>query len=322
MSLRTNKVDEAFYEIISAFDFDGTSRLTGQSETDFTVSFYLDGAEVTAPDFSISEIGTDTGEYILTVTNGFDTVGYWMVSILIEDTEDVHRVDVEVRAKDIDDIYSVVASGFGSESVIITLVDTLNSDAPIEGARVNVWNSSGSTFLTFGNTDADGQLSVSLDSGDYLFKFFKAGVSIDDETLTISDSDSVQNFTIEAASLSVTAPSSPNLCRIYADFIDQGGSAVEGFIVSVANLFDPTSSAGLSVVDSHDTHSSNSEGHVEFDVVIGATVKISLVTTGLTRDITVPDQATANLFDLLGNATDPFQVVEDTSNPFVVVSVG
>lgn len=322
MSLRTNKVDEAFYEIISAFDFDGVSRLTGQATSDFTVSFYKDGAEITAPSHTIVEIGTDTGEYALTVSDGFDSVGYWMVSILIEETEDIHRVDIEVRESDIGDVYSVLSRGFGSESVVITLVDTLHSDAPIEGARVNVWNSSGTTFLTFGNTSSDGQLDVSLDAGDYLFKFFKSGVSIDDETITVATTGSVQNFTIEAESLSVAAPSSPTLCRIYADFVDQGGSAVADFIVSVTNLFDPSSSAGLSVVESHESYVSNSEGHVEFDVVIGAAVKISLVSTGLSRDLTIPDQTTANLFDLLGSATDPFQVVEDSSNPFVVVSVG
>ena len=132
----------------------------------------------------------------------------------------------------------------------------------------------------------------------------------------------MQNFSIEAESLSVSAPTSPNLCRIYADFVDQAGAYLTNFEVSVTNLFSPSSSEGLSVVESHTSYTSNSVGHVEFDLVIGAKVKLALVTTGLVRDITVPDQPTANLFDLLGDATDPFQVVEDDSNPFVVVSVG
>jgi hypothetical protein len=188
--------------------------------------------------------------------------------------------------------------------------------------RASVWNSESTTFITFGQTDSSGEVSFSLDPDEYSVKFFKPGVSIDAYTLTVEEDDDIQEFEIAATAVEVSPPDSPEVCRIYADFVDQGGSAIEDFKVTVTNLFSPSASSGLSVVEGSASYETNSEGHVEFDVVRGTKVKVSLVTTGLTRDITAPNQAVANLLTLLGSVTDPFQVVEDDSDPFVVVSVG
>jgi len=327
MSLRTTKTGDAFYEVISVFDFDGVSRLSGLTQSDFTVSFYKDGVAQTITS-TIAEIGS-TGEYLLTVADGFSSKGFWIVSTYLGETEDTFRTDIEVRSQDIDAVYTLVgtidaAAITGLESVVLTAVDTNNSDAPIQGMLVNIWNSTSTTLLTYATTDSLGQISFSIDAGDYVAKCFKAGVSVSDQDITVaSSSSSVQNFTISAQSVAVSAPSSPNLCRLYADFIDQAGSAVSGFKVTVTNLFSEqsASSSGLSIVGNSNTYESNSLGHVEFDVVIGAKIQIALVGTGLTREITVPDQATGNILTLLGDASDPFTVVEDTTNPFVVVSV-
>ena len=322
MSLRTTKKDEAFYEVLSVFDESGVDLLSDEEESDFTVSFYADGVAATGDDepaYSISEIDS-TGQYLLTVTNGFSSTGFWMVSVL-DSTEYTHRTDIEVRTRDIDDIYSVIAGGFGTQTVVLTVL-TEDTDTPVASMRASVWNSESTTFITFGQTDSSGEVSFSLDPDEYSVKFFKPGVSIDAYTLTVEEDDDIQEFEISATAVEVSPPDSPEVCRIYADFVDQGGSAIEDFKITVTNLFSPSSSSGLSVVEGTTSYETNSEGHVEFDVVRGTKVKVSLVTTGLTRDITAPDQAVANLLTLLGSATDPFQVVEDDSDPFVVVSVG
>ncbi|MEC8306383.1 MAG: hypothetical protein VXZ72_00790 [Chlamydiota bacterium] len=327
MSLRTTKTNEAFYDVISVFDFDGVSRLSGLTDSNFTISFYKNGVAQSVTS-TIAEIGT-TGEYLLTVADGFSSKGFWVISTYLDETEDTYRTDIEVRSQDIDTVYTLVgtidpAAVTGLESVVLTAVDTGNSDAPIPGMLVNVWNSTSTTLLTYSTTDSLGQISFSIDPGDYVAKCFKAGVSVSDQAFTVtSSSSSVQNFTISAETVAVAAPSAPNLCRLYADFINQAGSAVTGFKVTVTNMFSDqaSSSSGLSIVGNSVTYESNSSGHVEFDIVIGAKIQIALVGTGLTREITVPDQATANILTLLGDASDPFTVVEDTTNPFVVVSV-
>ena len=322
MSLRTTKKDEAFYEVLSVFDETGVDRVTDLVSGDFTVSFYIDGAAVSGedePDYSIAQIDT-TGEYLLTVTNGFSSVGFWLISVL-DSTEYTHRTDVEVRTRDVDDIYSVIAGGFGSQAVLLTITDSSN-DSPVAGMRASVWNAAQTTFITFGQTDSSGEVNFALDPDDYSVLFFKPGVSVDTYSLTVETGEDTQEEDISATAVEVSPPADPSVCRIYADFIDQAGSAIEGFVVSVANLFDPSASSGLTVVESYTSHTSDSEGHIEFDVVMGTRIKVSLVNTNLTRDLTVPSQPVVSLFDLLGSVTDPFQVVEDSSNPFVVVSVG
>ena len=328
MSTRTTKVSTAFYDILSVYDLDG-SKLTGLSSSDFTAAFYKDGAVQSAPSYTLEEVGS-TGEYTLAIAGGFPSTGFWMISLVCDEADAVFRTDVEVRSQDIDTVYALVgtidpSAVTGLESVVLTAVDTANSDTPIPGMLINIWNSESTSLLTYATTDSLGQMSFSIDPGSYVAKCFKAGVSVSDQAFTvISSSSPTQSFTIEAETVAVSAPSAPDLCRLYADFIDQAGSAVAGFKVTVTNLFSDQSdsSSGLSIVGNSVTYETNSLGHVEFDIVIGAKIQISLVGTGLTREITVPNQATGNILTLLGDASDPFKVVEDTTNPFVVVSVG
>jgi hypothetical protein len=321
MSLRTAKAGEAFYEVISVFDLDGVTPLSGESSSDFTVSFFHNGeAPSEDPSYSLGEIDS-TGQYALTVGDGFEDNGFWVISVLVGSTDDTFRTDIEVRTRDIDDVYSVIAGGFGSQAVLLTITDSSNGSS-VAGMRASVWNAAQTTFITFGQTDSSGEVSFALDPDDYSVLFFKPGVSVDTYSLTVETSEDPQEVDISATAVEVSPPADPSVCRIYADFIDQAGSAIEGFVVSVANLFDPSASSGLTVVESYTSHTSDSEGHIEFDVVMGTRIKVSLVNTNLTRDLTVPSQPVVSLFDLLGSVTDPFQVVEDSSNPFVVVSVG
>tara|TARA_Y100000296_G_C5114520_1_gene226986 strand:+ start:136 stop:483 length:348 start_codon:yes stop_codon:yes gene_type:complete len=101
MSYRTSTVGLDFTEIVSAFDVDGISRLTGQTSSDFDVSFYRNGAKVISadnisPTWTIAEIDTDTGEYALSLSGGFSVAGHWVISVVISATEDLWRTDVEV----------------------------------------------------------------------------------------------------------------------------------------------------------------------------------------------------------------------------------
>jgi len=73
---------------------------------------------------------------------------------------------------------------------VLTAVDTSNSDAPIPDMLINVWNSASTTLLTYATTDSLGQISFSIDPGDYVAKCFKAGVSVSDQALTVVSSSS------------------------------------------------------------------------------------------------------------------------------------
>lgn len=307
-SYRTSKVGEAFFDVITVFDFDFVSTVSGQTASDFTVTFSKDDQAIVGVGFTITEIGT-TGTYALEVPAGFSSEGLWAVTVVVEYNGSTWRSNVEVRLHDIDDVYAViVAGGTGVEPVTITVLDSANANVPVPDMLINVYDDTGAVFITYGRTDSSGQLSLLLDADTYIVRMFKPGVSSDEETILVPPGG--DSFTLYVASIVVAPPASPTLCRLFANFLSQEGLPFEKFKLQVHNLFDPAAPVGLAVVDPVRTHETDANGHVEFDLVRGTKVKVIFVTTPLAREFTVPDAPTANLLTLFGSATDAFKVVK------------
>lgn len=305
---RTSKVDEEYYDVFAVFDFDRVSTVSGQTSSDFTVSFYSDGAAAAPLPHSISEIGS-TGYYAFSVPGGFPSTGLWTITIEVAYNGSTWGTNVEVRMHDIDDVYDViVAGGSGAEPVALTVRDSANGNIPVPDILVNVYDDTGVVLITYGRTDSSGELDLLLDADTYLLRLFKPGVTSDEETIVVpSGGDS---FTIYVASIIVAPPPLPTLCRIYGNFLSQDGLPFQKFKLQVQNMFASTGAGGLAVVDSVRTYETDSNGHVEFDVVRGAKIKVIFVTTPLSREFVVPDAPTANLLTLFGSATDAFRVVK------------
>jgi hypothetical protein len=305
MGYRQSKTGDAFTTVITVFDFDGSSRVSGQVEGDFDLEFYRDGVEVAAPSYDITEIGV-TGDYLITLADGL-TKGVWTVNATVSYNNSVWRDIIEVRDLDVDAIYSMfIASGTGTETVNITVTNSAD-DLPIAGVRVNIYDDTGTAFITWGSTGANGIASFDLDSGDYLARFFKPGFYATYEEFEVTTGPMV--VSVEASTVQVTAPAQPNLCRLYADFLNQGGQAVEGFRVQVTNLHRPSESSNLGVVQNVATHETDEEGHLEFDVVQGTRIKVNFITTRVNREFVVPSQPSANLLTLVGDKKDAFAIV-------------
>lgn len=310
---RTSKVGEAFYSVFTVFDYDLTTPVSGQPPSSFTVRFSLNNAVVgSPPPFTIAEIGT-TGDYIIVVAGGLPSTGLWAVTVEVAYNSSTWRDEVEVRVHDIDDVYDIiVAGGSGVETVTLTVVDTTNGNVPIPDALLQIYDDTGAVLITFQRTDASGDAIVLLNADTYEVRIFKPGVSHVPENIVVVDTGGAtpQAFTLECASIFVAPPASPQLCRLYADFLSQDGLPFEKFKLEIHNLFDPEASSGLAVVDRVRSYLTDASGHVEFDVVRGTRIRIVFVTTPLTRDIVVPDQAVENLLTAFGAATDAFQVVK------------
>jgi hypothetical protein len=294
------------------FDFDGVSTVSGQVSGDFTVRFSLNDTPQTGIPFTITEIGA-SGDYAIVVPGGFPSIGLWAVTAEVAYNGSTWRDEVEVRAHDIDDVYAViVAGGTGVEAVEITVVDTANGNIPIPDARVDIYDDTGAVFVTFQRTDSSGIATLSLDPDDYTVRVFKPGVSSVDQAITVVDTSgtTLQQFTINGESVSVTPPASPQLCRLYADFLSFDGLPFENFKLQVSNLYDPEASSGLSVMEAERTYSTDAAGHVEFDVVRGTKIRVAFLTSPWVRDIEVPDKPVENLLTAMGAATDAFQIVK------------
>jgi hypothetical protein len=307
---RTSKVGEAFYSVLTVFDFDLVSTVSGQLPGDFTVRFSLNDTPQTGISFSIAEIGT-TGDYAVRVPGGFPSKGLWAATVEVAYNGSTWRDEVEVRAHDIDDVYDViVAGGTGVETVNLTVVDTANGNMPVPDALIQIYDDTGAVLVTFQRTDASGEATVLLDADTYEVRVFKPGVSHVPEPIVVIDTggSTPQDFTIEVESVFVAPPPSPNLCRLYADFLKFDGTPFENFKLQVENLYDPEAPTGLAVMQGLRQYETDAAGHVEFDVVRGTRIRVSFVSSPLTRDITVPDKAVENLLTAMGSATDAFTV--------------
>jgi hypothetical protein len=309
---RTSKVGEAFYSVFTVFDYDLITPVSGQSPSNFTVRFSFNNAVIGSPPFTISEIGA-SGDYVISVAGGLPSKGLWAVSVEVEYNGSTWRDEVEVRDHDIDDIYDIIiAGGSGLETVKLTVIDTSNGNALVPDALLQVYDDTGTVLVTFQRTDASGEALVLLDADTYEVRVFKPGTSALPQSIVVIDTGGAtqQDFSIEVESILVVPPASPNLCRLFGDFIEFDGTPIENFKISIENRFDPEAEGGLTMVSRVKEFLTNASGHVEFDVVRGARIRVAFVNTSLVRDIVVPDKPVENLATAYGLATDNFQVVK------------
>lgn len=193
-----------------------------------------------------------------------------------------------------------------AETVTLTFLDSVNADAPVPDLLVQVYNAAGTVFVTSGTTDTLGVVVFSLPIATYILRMYKAGVSSEDEEIEVISGGIEED--VEVSSIVVAPPSSPQLCRVYGDFMTMAGIPIEQFKIRVTNLYDPETSV-FSVGETTNTFETDEDGHVEMDLVRGMRVRVSLVTTPITREFVVPSSPTANLLTLLGTATDAFAIV-------------
>jgi hypothetical protein len=301
-SHRRQKVDDPFYDIFTVFDFDGVSTVSG--ETVFAVDFVYNDTPQTLT-YSISEIGT-TGDYVLEVPDGFPSKGLWTVTVEVDYNGSTWRSFVDVTLHDIDEVYDIVIpGGVGVEDVTIQLRDE-STDDPIVDALINIWNATETVLITYGRTDTLGNRDFNLDEGDYVVKLYKPGVSFNNENLTVPSGGGT--FTYYGSQIVVSPPADPNNCTLYADLIHMDGTALPDFKISLTNLYDPNMDQAMRVMERYVEDVTDANGHIEFEVVRGARLRVSFVTSNFTRDITVPDTGVANLLEIFGVAADAFAV--------------
>lgn len=303
--MRTAKLNEPFSDCVSVVGLDMVSLHSGLGSGDFTVTFLRDGTAQT-PTYTVTETAAP-GTYQVSLPGGFPSIGTWLIRVQIPYNGSIWQTHVEVRRHDADDVYDVViAGGSGTESVSCMFVDQVHSDAPIPDLLVNVYDQSGTVFVTFGRTNASGVRTFLLDQGTYVLRVYKPGISSEDLELVVEEGGGSVTFQVNA--IFVAPPPSPRLCRIYADFVALNGVPLVNFKVRFDTVFSPTSSGWNGVGQPSTTAITNSQGHLEVDVVRGTRIKASLVGTPFVREFLVPDEATSDLLTLLALGPDAFRI--------------
>jgi hypothetical protein len=116
-----------------------------------------------------------------------------------------------------------------------------------------------------------------------------------------------------------TVVSSAHLSTAKVDLVDAGGAAVSGQVITFYSQFDPLKVEGyqVAIVRKPVKIETDNSGHAEASLVRGLRLKVVFEGTALIRDITVPDEDSFDLLDLMAVAPDPFSPV-DPEVPYAI----
>tara|TARA_B100001123_G_C15299476_1_gene1020497 strand:+ start:622 stop:1524 length:903 start_codon:yes stop_codon:yes gene_type:complete len=193
--------------------------------------------------------------------------------------------------------------GNGTRAVTLTVNDGTD---PVANVSVTVKGDGTNTYFASASTNAAGQVLFSLQDGAYDLYLYAPGYTFTTPTdLTVSGNTTL---TISGTAATITPPSSAALCRVFLNAVNFSGAAVQNVRIVVENLFQsPVQSLAITVGSA--VFVTNAAGHAEFDLVRGGVFRISIGDTPISKQITVPNAATADLLTLLGAPQDSFTVV-------------
>ena len=183
----------------------------------------------------------------------------------------------------------------GTYAVVINVKDALGVN--ILDAWVEIWDSAGTAFIEKKQTNSSGNASFNKDAGDYIIRLVKSGYSqTTAEALTISAAGT-SNFVMTA--FVITAPSNPELCRVYGFFLNPDGTIITGLTGNALVLTyqeDNTVYAGTEVGTYVTT--GTYAGMMYFDLARGASATVTLDMINYSKAFTVPELDTEELKDL------------------------
>jgi hypothetical protein len=183
----------------------------------------------------------------------------------------------------------------GTYAVVINVKDALGVN--ILDAWVEIWDSAGTAFIEKKQTNSSGNASFNKDAGDYIIRLVKSGYSqTTAEALTISAAGT-SNFVMTA--FVITAPSNPELCRVYGFFLNPDGTIITGLTGNALVLTyeeDNTVYAGTEVGTYITT--GTYAGMMYFDIARGASATVTLDMINYSKAFTVPELDTEELENL------------------------
>lgn len=179
----------------------------------------------------------------------------------------------------------------GLNQVEILVKDT--SAVPLQGVRIDIFDSTGTAFLGRVYTDANGRAVVALDPGVYLLRMFKSGYSFTvPETLTVSG-PTTQTY-IGTTVIIIVPPSDPDFCAIYGTVRNAAGKPIPNARVTAY-------AATPQVIQGTQQHTelactlTDGDGFFRMELERLVVVNFAIEDTGLDVERTVPDAPTQDL---------------------------
>lgn len=186
----------------------------------------------------------------------------------------------------------------------VTIVITSNDPSPvlISGVVVDVYDV-GSSFVTSGTTDVDGEVEFSLVDADYDLLFFKKGVSIlpkQPQRITVDVNATSNTFDVIASIFAPPQSIDPQLCRISGTIRGSGSVPIKGFRLYFGakrtfSIIDNEVIAPSHIVEPV----SNEDGFFEFDLYRGLEYDAFIWDNRTKLNVIVPELPAISLDALL-----------------------
>lgn len=189
--------------------------------------------------------------------------------------------------------------------VAVTLHTTDDAPVPsvLEDVVVRVYSEDGLTFITEGQTDADGMLIIELEDGfTYWVRFFKVGYRFPTKLLLDADSGASSNtFDVEAVDLTVLSPSTvPTLCRASGYVCGADLAPRSGIRFTFSLTGSPRIVSGRVMVIQDVITKSDAEGWIEIELVRNGIY--DCVVDGMDDQmfrVVVPDRTSVSITELV-----------------------
>ncbi len=206
------------------------------------------------------------------------------------------------------------------ESVDVYVVENTADRKPVPGVTVRVFDEENRVFFTQDATDDAGRVGFTLWAQRYKLRFFKTGVQVKqplviDVITPAYGEPQLQEFEAEAVVFKHPVAVDARLCRASGFFRDISGGPHPNLDMFFMGRFDPILLEGAAVLSERRSVRTDSEGFACLDLIRCARYRVTL--EGLEdqeREVSVPDQPSVNLPDLLFPVVDrvTFDIVPTT----------
>jgi len=199
---------------------------------------------------------------------------------------------------------------------------SVDPQVPQSGADVLISEADGTPLFQL-QLNEDGYADFALLDGNYVATVRKTGVTYGKNNLAFTvaqvSSTNDNEFYLFATPFSATFDPTPlftsaDKSKLLVDLSDMHGRPIVGATLLISNRYTPGKRTGLSggpvgLLGGPVEITTDGNGHAETMLLRGALVTVAFEGTSVRRTITVPDQASFDLLDLITGEDDPFDVI-------------
>jgi len=206
------------------------------------------------------------------------------------------------------------------EPVNFVVVD--QTATPIENVLVKVFDPTGATVFTEGQTNTSGTVSFLLQTQSYSARFFKQQMSFSQPQLfDVLAAPATNTFDVVGTVFVPPTPTDPRFCKASGYFRTISGAPHQGMDLHFRGLFEYLILENNGIGDNKVITRTDKDGFVCIDLIRCARYEVTLQDFEDTpRYIDVPDQATTNLPDLLFPTVG--RITFSPAGPFTIPGVG